>query len=129
MTTDTTPTSSRSLRQEEIDGFWRNEFVQQVLDYIKPGNKTARFIIFHHYYKLVEIKQIGSNGGEWEFSCGKNNSFYTYKLSIIVDLLEQIYDKVTTVLSLDGEILIDRTHFDANPDASPDNVIEPEPCI
>ena len=108
----------RSLRQEEIDGYYRQDFLNQVLAWIATG-QTARFVIHKDHYSLVEIQRVGSSGGEYTISVGGDHK-YTYHFSMVVRLLEDIYDKGAQVISLKGEIAVTCEHHKANDDAEPD---------
>ena len=108
----------RSLRQEEIDGYYRQDFLNQVLGVIATG-KTALFVVHKDHYSLVEIQRVGSSGGKYTLSVG-GDCRYTYHFSKVVRLLEDIYDKGLWVISLKGETAIVCEHHKANADAEPD---------
>jgi len=115
-------TASRSLRQEELDAYFRQEFISSVLTALAPSGfmqqgRAVRFLIHKQNYTLVVIEQKGA--GEWEFSVGTNYR-YTYHLSHLIDMLEQIYKSGAEVIALQGEAAITATHRTANPDAEPD---------
>lgn len=110
---------SRSLRQEELDGFWRLEFVKDILKVVE-ANQPAKFVVFgskSHTYRLVEIKQI--TRGEWTMSISGLISCYTYSYSALVDFIEKVWEKSTTALKLDGEVPFTFSKPIANEDAEP----------
>ena len=111
----------RSLRQEEIDGYYRQDFLNQVLAWIATG-QTARFVIYKDHYSLVEIQRRGSSSGEYTFSVGGNHK-YTHRFSTVVNLLEEIYDKGLQVIALKGEIAVTCERCKANADAEPDTEV------
>ena len=113
--------TQRSLTQEELDGFWRNEFVRECLAEIETSG-GFRFIAFKTRHTLVEIKRVTS--GEWHFKVA-GKGWYTYRLSDIVDLLEKVYDH-TQVIPLKGEFQITAIHYTANTDATESAPHEPD---
>lgn len=115
-----TTEKGRSLRQEEIDGCYRYDFVKAILDHIN-NNGTARFVVLGSssgLYRLVEIsKRID---GEWNFSVTDKGSMYTYRYGDLVHVLEQIWDGSSKVICFEGEIQLVLSKPKANPDAEPD---------
>lgn len=113
---------ARSLRQEEIDAHHRQAFVSQVLtamtmnDNFMHQGPIVRFALHKQHYTLVEIRNMGA--GEFEFHVGAKYR-YCYRMSLIVDLLEKIYDSDAEVLALRGELDVSVIHATANPDAEP----------
>jgi len=104
--------TSRSLRQEEIDGYWRMDFINQVLSQLK-GGREIKFLAIKHHYSLITIS--GSDG-EWHFSAADKH-YYTYRFSDLIDFIEKLYDSGANIVMLKGEIEISATHRTANPDA------------
>jgi hypothetical protein len=110
----------RSLRQEEIDAIYRNDFIQQVLDAISSG-RTARFLIHKTKYAIFTAKMDGTN--RFDFSAGDNHRF-SFRLSEFVEQLEEIYDSGLEIISLVGEVQIAVKRATANADAEPDHLRE-----
>ena len=110
----TTPITSRSLTQAEIDGYNRNDFIRQVLDELEVG-KTVRFLAIKKHYNLIEFTQKGR--GEYHFSL-TGHGYYTYRMGDVVKVLEAIYDE-TNIVTLHGESTLDVRHATANADAEP----------
>lgn len=116
----------RSLRQEEIDGCWRYDFVRAILEYIDSG-MVAKFVVLGSssgLYRLIEVSKCIS--GEWHFSASGKDSMYTYKYGDLVHWLEQIWGGTSKVFCFDGEIGLVLQKPKANDDAEPDTLIEKE---
>ena len=111
-------TDVRKLTQDEIDGYYRNDFVGKIMSYIRedgvedgiPYTKTrvARFIVRKNNYNLVEIESRTS--GEWNFSVSSKH-MYSYRMSDVIEFLEDIYDSGAEIIALNGEIDISAQHI------------------
>ncbi len=112
--------TSRSLRQEEIDSYNRQRFIDQVLAAIANGRKV-RFLIHKRNYSLVEVQKRTT--GEYEFQVA-DRSRYTYRMSDFIQFLETIYDSGAEIISLTGEAEITAERQTANADAEPDHDYE-----
>lgn len=109
--------SARSLRQEELDGYHRHEFVVNALFHLNP-NGRVRFLAVGRHHSLIEI--AARQPGEWTISWGDQHRF-TYRWSDVIHFLEQVYDSGAEVVALKGEAPIrNPQHVTANPDAEPD---------
>jgi hypothetical protein len=104
MSTVTVTNKSRALTQEELDGFWRNEWVGKVLELIAE-KRTIRFLAHKSNYTLIELN--APFGGEWKFSCGDKH-LYTYKMSDLIHFIEEIWESGAEVISLTGEASMPR---------------------
>ena len=100
--------SVRNLTQDEVDAFYRNLFVNQVMEYIANG-RTAKFIAKKTHTNLVQIKKEASG---YSFECGTNN-FFTYHTSQLLFFIEELYEK-TEITALHGEIEVKPVHMTAN---------------
>lgn len=96
---------SQPVPQEELDAYWRYQFVMSVLKYIETG-QTAKFIAKKNEYSLVIITK--EKDGVWRFSLGDSNC-YSYRLRDVVEILETIYDQ-HEVIPLHGEFIISANH-------------------
>lgn len=110
----------RSLRQEELDGYWRYAFVKDVISYLDEGH-TAKFVVLGKSsgtHRLVEMhKRVD---GEWDFSVTGKGSMYTYKYGDIIKVLEQLWDGSSQMIFFEGEIKPAFNKPICNPDAEPD---------
>ena len=112
--------SSRSLRQEELDSIFRQEFIDRVLK-AAEGGRTVRFLVCKNNYNLVEVKTCRT--GEYEFSVADKHRF-TYRMSDFVGFLESLYDSKARIIALNGEAEITAERATANADADPDHDYE-----
>ena len=115
--------SSRSLRQEEIDGYNRVNFIEEILAELQTGRTIKFLAIKKSEYILCVFKRLVT--GTWDFSIG-DKCFFTYKLSHVVDALEQLYDG-SGIHPLKGEFRVCAIHQKANADAEAN--IEMTPVI
>lgn len=106
--------TSRSLRQEELNGVHRTYFVDKVLSHLDNNMQVVRFVACKKHNNLVVIKK--ENVGEWSMSVADEH-WYTYRLSNVIELLEKIYDSGATIMCLKGEVELDVRHVKANADA------------
>lgn len=108
---------SRSLRQEELDAYWRYAFVKDIIKQFDNG-LHARFVVFGSVskkYRLVDLRK--AREGEWEMSISGLITAYTYSYSAVIDFIEQIWNKSMTALHLDGEVEFEFKKPTANEDA------------
>lgn len=116
-------TSSRSLRQEEIDSCWRYDFIENLEEYLGDAG-SARFTVVtksgkHH---LVTVKKVFYP--QFEFSVSGIGSWYCYKYSAWITFLENLWDKAYTFICFEGDFQYRLNKPTANPDAEPDTEVE-----
>ena len=106
--------SSRSLTQDELDGFWRHDFVEQVLKALELNGSTVKFLIVKTQFNLVEITKVAS--GEWTMSVGRKH-YYTYRYADLVSFIEAAWDAASDIHPLAGEFEFSYCRPRANADA------------
>jgi hypothetical protein len=99
--------------QEELDGFYRYDFVDTIVKQLEGGNvKFLTVGSVNDTYTVIELKQI--RRGEWGINVGEKHR-YTYKISDVISLLEDLYDEPKlTIRCLKGEFQFSVRHLSAN---------------